>query len=140
MGRGSLKGSTSVDIGADIDSVYELLSNHAELSKINDMIVKVNMRSERPESAVNEETISLSGKTYKCMVKHIFEAPSVHTYTVIGGDAKGSRITEKLQEISDGTRVNMSVQWRVGLFVFRSRNILGDYTALLHDVKSHLER
>lgn len=139
MGRGFLKGTTSMDIQASIGSVYELLSNHAELSKINNTIVKVKMRSERPESAVNEETIYLGGKTYKCMVKHLFEAPSIHTYAVIGGDAKGSRVVERLEEIPDGTRVNMSIGWKVSLFGFRSKGILSDYTALLNDVKLQLE-
>ena len=140
MGRGSLRGSTSIDIRADIDSVYNLISNHIELSKINDIIVKVRMRSERPESAVNEETIHLGGETYKCMVKHIFvEAPSVHTYTVIGGDAKGSSITERLTEVSGGTRVDMVIQWRVGLFKFKNKDIMHDCAVLLNDVKLHLE-
>lgn len=139
MGRGFLKGTISMDIQASIGSVYELLSNHAELSKINNTIVKVKMRSERPESAVNEETMYLNGKTYKCMVKHLFEAPSVHTYTVIGGDAKGSSVVQRLEEIPDGTRVNMSIDWKVSLFGFRSKGILSDYTALLNDVKLQLE-
>lgn len=140
MGREYLKGTIHVDIQADIDSVYELVSNHTELSKISDMIVKVRMRSERPESAVNEETISLRGKLYKCMIKHIFEAPSTHTYTVIGGDAKGSRVIERLYEIQNGTRINMSLLWKIGLFGFGSRGIIDDHMTLLNNVKMHLER
>lgn len=139
MGRVFLKGIISMDMQASIGSVYDLLSNHAELSKINNIIVKVRMRSERPESAVNEETVYLNSKTYKCMVKHLFEAPSVHTYTVIGGDAKGSRVVERLEEIPDGTRVNMSIDWKVGLFGFGSKGILNDYATLLNDVKLQLE-
>ena len=140
MGRKPLKGTISVDIAADIDAVYEMVSDHAKLCKIDDMFVKVKVRSVRPSSAVNEETISLNGRTYKCMVKHLFAPPYTHSYAIVGGDAKGSQIIQTLQKIPDGTKVTLDIQWKEGLFRLQNnKNILQNHTTLLHSVKSNLE-
>ena len=127
-----------VEVAADADTVYGMISDHRFLSQIDGTFGSVRTRSVRPQTSVSEETISLGGRAYRCMVRHAFDPPCGHQYRVIGGDAKGSSVTETLQAMSGGTRITARIEWKTGLLRGGGR-ILEDYSRMLERVKSRAE-
>ena len=46
------------------------------------------------------------------MAKHIIEKPTLHETFIVGGDAKGSHITENFQQTSNGTKITVTVDFK----------------------------
>jgi coenzyme Q-binding protein COQ10 len=55
--------------------------------------------------AVVEEHVKLAGRELIMMTKHVTKYPEIHEVFVIGGDAKGSHIVEKYENIPQGTKI-----------------------------------
>ena len=79
-----------------------------------EFFLSVRVRSVRGDVAVVEERINLGGDVLVVMAKHV-TTPGLHEIFVIGGDAKGSRITERFTETADGTRIEVSADLRLGI-------------------------
>lgn len=103
------------EMGAARDAVYRVMSDHRLLSEVAPgVILSVRVLSERPETYLAEERLALGGREYLSMVRHHREPPSLHEYLVVGGDAKGSRVTETFEEIPGGTRLTVTIDWKGG--------------------------
>lgn len=130
----------SVEISSGRDEVYGVITDHAELSRVAPRIVRsVRTLSVRPDTYLAEERLVLGGREYLSMVRHRLEPPSAHTYTIVGGDAKGSTITEILDETAGGTRVTAHIEWRMGLRRMGGGRIRDSYQELLDAIRDELE-
>lgn len=104
-----------MEMGAARDAIYQLMSDHRSLSEVvPGIILSVRVLSERPETYLAEERLALGGREYLSMVRHRREPPRLHEYLVVGGEAKGSRVTETFEEISGGTRLTVTIDWKGG--------------------------
>lgn len=130
-----------VEIPARMDAVYDTVSDHATLSGLTSHIESVKVKSRRPERYLAEETLVLGGRRHLCMVRHHCLRPHTHEYFVVGGDAKGSRITETYQATPAGTRITVSIDWRGGLRgMLGGGSIRDDYADMLHASASGLRQ
>ena len=129
---GCTKHAIEVEIPARMDAVYDTISDHAVLSGLTPHIESVRVRSRRPERYLAEETLMLGGRRHLCMVRHHCSRPHTHEYFVVGGDAKGSRITETYRATPAGTRISVRIDWRGGLRgMLGGGSISGDYADML---------
>lgn len=136
---GDTKHAIDVEIPARMDAVYDMISDHAALSGLTPYIESVKVKSRRPERYLAEETLVLGGRRHLCMVRHHCSRPRTHEYFVVGGDAKGSRITETYQATPTGTRITVSIDWRGGLRgMLGSGPIRDDYADMLRASASGL--
>lgn len=120
-----------MDIPSDIDVSYGIISDHAVLSGLTSHIKSVRVKSRRPELYLAEERIILGGHEYLCMVRHCC-IPYTHEYTIVGGDAKGSHVTERFESIPLGTRIMAAIHWKGGIRGMLGRgSIRDDYADML---------
>ena len=124
--------TASVEISADVNSAYGTISDHAVLGGITPHIKSVRVKSRRPERYLAEEVLVLGGREYLCMIRHYCRPPHTHEYTVVGGDAKGSRITEKFESTAGGTRITASIDWKTGFWgMLGHGSVRDDYAEML---------
>jgi coenzyme Q-binding protein COQ10 len=46
------------------------------------------------------------------MAKHVVDEPNSHEIFIVGGDVKGTHITEKYEQTPDGTRIVVTVDFK----------------------------
>ena len=69
--------------------------------------------SVRPKTTLVEEHMLIAGKELVVMARHEIEKPAIHETFIVGGDAKGTHITEEYLESSNGTRIILTVEFKV---------------------------
>ncbi len=95
-------------IKAKRDKVFDILTNFEEIQNILHVFFhSIIGRSVIENVAVVEEHVKLSGKELVIMAKHVTQYPEVHEVFVIGGDAKGSHIIERFENIEEGTKITV---------------------------------
>ena len=95
-------------IKADRNKVFEIATNYEEFQKkIPQYFTSIRIRSTRDNVTVIEEHLKLAGKELVMMTKHVTKYPETHEIFVIGGDAKGSRIVEQYESVSEGTKITV---------------------------------
>lgn len=126
-----------VEVGAARDAVYRVMSDHRSLAEIvPGVIISVRVLSEREETYLAEERLVLGGREYLSMVRHRREPPRLHEYLVVGGAAKGSRVTEAFEETDGGTRLSVTVDWRGGRLRRTGGAVMDTYRELLEMVRA----
>lgn len=101
-----------------------------------DCFPSVRILSTRNDVSVIEEHMMLGDRELVMMTKHVIREPESHEIFVIGGDAKGSHIVEKFDEISNGTKVSIDVDFKMkGAMkissLFRKGNLEADYMKII---------
>ncbi len=95
-------------IKAKRNKVFGIITNFEEFQIIlPEFFPSIRVRSVRENVAVVEEHVKLSGKELVIMAKHVTQYPEVHEVFVIGGDAKGSHIVERFENIEEGTKITV---------------------------------
>ena len=61
-----------------------------------------------------EEHNQILGKEMVMTTKHISNTPTIHEIFVIGGDLKGSHIIQKYQTVSQGTKIIIIADIKLG--------------------------
>lgn len=101
-------------IKADRNKVFEIASDYESFEKkIPRYFTSIRVRSVRDNVAVVEEHLKIAGKELIMMTKHVTKYPELHEVFVIGGDAKGSHITEKYDKIPDGTKLTVEADLKL---------------------------
>ncbi len=101
-------------VKAKQESVFEILSDFQNFQKLLPQhFPSIRVRSSRDNVSVVEEHMNLGEKELVIMAKHVTEKPILHEVFVIGGDAKGSHIKEEFEEISEGTRLTVTVDLKL---------------------------
>ena len=72
------------------------------------------------------------------MAKHIIDKPSMHEIFIIGGNAKGTHIINRYEQIPNGTKLNLEVDWKqkgiMKLPGFVNKNkFSNDYSKIIDD-------
>ena len=95
-------------VKAKREKVFKIVTNYEAFQKLlPKYFVSVRVRSTRGNVSVVEEHINLAGKELVMMTKHVKKEPELHDVFVIGGDGKGSHISEKYEEIPKGTKITV---------------------------------
>ena len=127
------------EVEAARDTVYATMSDHRSLAAMAPgVIISIRVLSERPETYLAEERLALGGREYLSMVRHRREPPRLHEYLVVGGDAKGSRVTEAFEETNAGTRLTITIDWKGGRLRRADTAIVDSYLGLLEMVRANL--
>ena len=115
-------------IKADRVKVFEIATNYESFEKtLPQYFPSIRIRSNRDNVTIIEEHVCVLGKEMVMMTKHVTTHPKLHEVFVIGGDAKGSHITEQYTTIPQGTRVSIEADiklkgiMRIGGFFYKSK-------------------
>jgi len=93
-------------INAERKKVFDIVANYELFEKtLPQYFPSIRVRSKRNDVAVVEEHRRIAGKELIMMTRHVIKYPEIHEVFVIGGDAKGSHITEKYEAVSEGTKI-----------------------------------
>ena len=93
-------------VKADRVKVFDIAANYESFEKsLPQYFPSIRVRSRRDNVAVVEEHVRIAGRELVMMTKHVTEHPLLHEVFVIGGDAKGSHIVEKYEQVPEGTKI-----------------------------------
>ena len=103
-----LKISFEREINANLEKSFEIISNFENFQKLfPDFYPSILIKSVRDESSLVAEHLKLHDTEFIMMVKHFISKPHSHEMRVVGGDLKGSSITEIFS--SDGGKIILKV-------------------------------
>lgn len=98
---------------APIEKIFDVATDFESFQKtLGEFYPSIRVISVRPNTVLVEEHIRLAEKELVLMAKHLIKKPNLHEIFVVGGDAKGSHITERYQKISQGTKIFISVNFK----------------------------
>ena len=126
-------------INAERRRVFDIVANFENLQNILPRYFpSVRIRSVRENTAVVEEHFRLGSKEFIMMTKHVTKYPEVHEIFVIGGDAKGTHITEKYEKIGETTRLVVDADIKLGGFlkilsVFSRKKIKAEFNQIIDE-------
>jgi len=95
------------------EKIFEIATNY-ELFQTNmpQFFPSIRIISVRPNSTLVEEHLNLAGKELIVMAKHVIDEPTIHETFFVGGDAKGTKITEEYEQTTKGTRIVITVDFK----------------------------
>ena len=103
-----LKISFDREINANLEKSFEIISNFENFQKLfPDFYPSILIKSVRDESSLVAEHLKLHDTEFIMMAKHFISKPHSHEMRVVGGDLKGSSITEIFS--SDGGKIILKV-------------------------------
>ena len=101
-------------VKANRDKVFSIATDYESFQKtLPQIFPSIRVRSSRDNVSVVEQHLRISGKELVMMTKHVVNPPTMHEVFVIGGDAKGSYISEKYEEISEGTKITIDADLKL---------------------------
>ncbi len=133
------KFSLEKTVNAKREFVFEILSNFENYQQLLPQhFPSVRVRSIRNNVSVVEEHLNLGDKELLIMAKHVSEKPVLHEIFVIGGDAKGSHITQQFIELEKGTKILVDVDLKFKgklkiTSLFGKNTFEQDYSKILDD-------
>jgi len=102
-------------IKAERPAVFDIVANYENFEKtLPQYFPSVRVLSVRENVAVVEEHLKIGGRELVMTTKHVTKYPELHEVFVLGGDAKGSYIVEKYENIPEGTKLTMDADIRLG--------------------------
>ncbi len=95
-------------VKAERNKVFEIVANFENFQKIlPKYFPSIRIKSSRGDTKIVEEHVRLAGFELVMMTKHITKYPELHEVFVIGGDAKGSHIVERYENVQRGTKITV---------------------------------
>ena len=93
--------------------IFEITTNYESFqTSLPQFFPSVRIISVRPKTTLIEEHLKLAGKELVVMAKHVIDEPITHETFFVGGDAKGTRITEEYEQTPKGTRIVLTVDFK----------------------------
>ena len=118
-----LKLSFKREIHADIEKVFNVLSNFENFQKLfPEFYPSILIKSVRDESSLVAEHLKLHDTEFIIMAKHFLTRPNNHEMRVVGGDMKGSVINETLSYDGDTTNLVIDAELNVKSSRFSKEN------------------
>ena len=118
-----LKTSFQREINADIEKAFEIISNFENFQKLfPNFYPSILIKSVRDESSLVAEHLKLHDSEFIIMAKHFTTKPHSHEMRVVGGDLKGSSITEIFSFDNGKTSLNVNVELDVKSSRFSKKN------------------
>ena len=95
-------------IHADIEKIFAISTDYNNLYKVTDGFYTLSkIRSSRDNATLVAHRILVLNKTLSVMIKHVVESEYVHKSYWVGGDAKGSIVTETYERSGDVPSVTL---------------------------------
>lgn len=126
-------------INAERHHVFDVVANFENLQNtLPRYFPSIRIRSVRENTAVVEEHLRLGNKEFIMMTKHITKYPEIHEIFVIGGDAKGTHITEKYEKMGDTTKLVVDADIKLGGFlkilsIFSRKKIKTEFNQIIDE-------
>ena len=118
-----LKISFQREINADIEKAFEIISNFENFQKLfPNFYPSILIKSVRDESSLVAEHLKLHDTEFIIMSKHFISKPHSHEMRVVGGDLKGSSITEIFSFDNGKTSLKVNVELDVKSSRFSKKN------------------
>jgi len=100
-------------IKADRKKVFEITTNYENFQKILPQYYpSTRTISVRGNHSLVEEHLMLGGQEFVIMAKHVTDEPVLHELFIVGGDAKGTRITARYEQLPNGTKLILEIDWK----------------------------
>jgi coenzyme Q-binding protein COQ10 len=101
-------------IKSDRKKFFDIATNYENFQKILPRYFpSVRIISVRGNISVVEEHLRINGRELTMMVKHVIDEPTLHEIFVIGGDAKGTHISQRYEYVPHGTKLLLEVDWKL---------------------------
>lgn len=98
---------------ASTKKIFEVVTNYNAYQKwIPQYFPSVRIISVRPHATLAEEHRIIAGTEFVVMAKHIVNDSLIHETFFVGGDAKGSHITEKFVQTPTGTLITVTINFK----------------------------
>ncbi|MGQ0605648.1 MAG: polyketide cyclase [Candidatus Nitrosotenuis sp.] len=95
-------------IHSERQHVFDIVANYENFQNIlPKYFPSIRIRSVRENIAIVEEHLRLGDKELVMTTKHVTKYPESHEVFVLGGDAKGSHITETYEKVEQGTKLTV---------------------------------
>ena len=125
-------------IKADRKKVFDITTNYENFQKILPQYYpSTRTISVRGNNSLVEEHLRIGGRELVMMVKHVVDQPILHEMFVIGGDAKGTHITTRYEQLPNGTKLILEVEWKLKgikkLDIFGKEKIPNEYSKIIDD-------
>jgi ribosome-associated toxin RatA of RatAB toxin-antitoxin module len=126
-------------IKADRKKVFELATNYENFQKIlPQYFPSVRIISVRGNVSIVEEHLRIAGQELVMMAKHVIDEPTLHEIFIIGGDAKGTQIVNRYEQMPHGTKLTLESNWKLkGLMKIRNffgnDKISDEYSKIIDD-------
>ena len=122
-------------INANIEKSFKILSDFENFQKLFPQFYpSILIKSIRDESSLVAEHLKLHDKEFVIMSKHFLTPSTSHEMRVIGGDMKGSKITETLSTDGDTTILDVDAELNVKSTRFSRKNPYAKALENLYDV------
>ena len=129
-----LKISFEREINADIEKSFEIISNFKNFQKLfPDFYPSILIKSVRDESSLVAEHFKLHDTEFIIMAKHFISKPHSHEMRIVGGDLKGSSITETFTSDHDKTSLKVNAELDVKPSRFSKKNPYEESLKNLYD-------
>ena len=94
-------------IKSDVAKTFKILTDFENFEKLlPEFYSSIAVKSIRDESSLVAEHLHLLGNEFVIMAKHFSEPPNKHQMRVVGGDIKGSFITESIVPFNVNDKLN----------------------------------
>ncbi len=95
------------------EKIFEIATNYESFqTNMPQFFPSIRVVSVRPNTTLAEEHLKLAGKELLVMAKHVTDEPAIHETFFVGGDAKGTHITEEYEQTPKGTRILVTVDFK----------------------------
>ena len=126
-------------IHADAKKTFDILTDFENFEKIlPEFYSSITVKSIRDESSLVVEHLHLSGNEFVIMAKHFIERPNQHQMRVVGGDIKGSYITELIIPFKDNNSSSSQTKIIINAEIKISRGLKDTFKK--PDYKNELEK
>ena len=130
-----LKLSFKKEIRADIEKSFKILSDFENFQKLFPQFYpSILIKSVRDESSLVAEHLKLHDKEFVIMSKHFLTPFASHEMRVVGGDMKGSKITETLSTKDNKTILTVDAELNIKSSRFSKKNPYAESLENLYDV------
>ena len=110
---------------ASREKIFEIATNYKLLqTNLSEFFPSIRVISVRPNTTLVEEHLKLLGKELIVMAKHVTNEPKTHEILIVGGDAKGTRLIEEYEQTQEGTRIILTVDFKLKGYM-RIKGIFG---------------
>jgi len=129
-----LKISFEREINADIEKSFDIITNFENFQRLfPDFYPSILIKSVRDESSLVAEHLKLHDTEFIIMSKHFISKPNSHEMRVVGGDIKGSSISEIFSFVNGKTLLKVNAELDVKSSRFSKKNPYGDSLTDLYD-------
>ena len=129
-----LKVSFEREINADIEKSFDIITNFENFQRLfPDFYPSILIKSVRDESSLVAEHLKLYDTEFIIMSKHFISKPNSHEMRVVGGDIKGSSISEIFSFVNGKTLLKVNAELDVKSSRFSKKNPYGDSLTDLYD-------